>query len=93
MQVTIAKLLSLGIALVFAVSLIVNQGGVTERAFRCCVLLLLPLALIWFPDELGRMKGYFGRGRYIDVESPPVLLSSIGWFCLVGLLLLFLFVS
>ena len=93
MQVTIAKLLSLVIALVYAVLLIVNQDGVTETAFKGCAILLLPLALIWFPNELGNMTSYFWKGSYVNAESPPILLSIMGWFFLVGLPVLFYFLS
>ena len=93
MQVTIAKLLSLVIALVYAVLLIVDQGGITETAFKGCAVLLLPLALIWFPDELGSMTGYVGRGGNIDTETLPILVFIMGWFILVGLPVLFYFLS
>ena len=93
MQITIAKLLSFVIALVYAVLLIVNQGGITERAFKGCAVLLLPLALIWFPDELGSLTGYIGRGGNINTETPPILVSIMGWFFLVGLPVLMYFLS
>jgi len=91
MQVTIAKLLSLVIAMVYAVLLIVNQSA--ETACKGCAVLLLPLALIWFPEELGSMTGYFWKGSYVNAESPPILLSILGWFFLVGLPVLFYFLS
>jgi hypothetical protein len=93
MQVSISKLLSLMIALAYAVLLVVTQGGLTETAFKSCAVLLLPLALIWFPDELGSMTGYIGRGGNIDTETPPILVSLMGWFFLVGLPVLFYFLS
>ena len=91
MQVTIAKLLSLVIALVYAVLLIVSQSA--EAACKGCAVLLLPLALIWFPEELGSMTGYFWKGSYVNAESPAILLSILGWFFLVGLPVLFYFLS
>ena len=63
-----------------------DEGG---RAFKSCVVLLLPLALIWFPDELGSLTGYVGRGGNINTETPPILISIIGWLFLVGLPVLF----
>jgi hypothetical protein len=45
--------------------------------------LLLPLALIWFPDEMGGMTGCV-RGGYIDKETPAGCVSVAGWFFLVG---------
>jgi hypothetical protein len=90
-QVTTAKLLSLVIAVVYAALLIANQSA--ETAFKGCAVLLLPLALIWFPDQLGGMTGYVGRGGNIDTETPPVLVSIMGWLFLVGLPVLFYFLS
>lgn len=83
MQVTFARLLSLLIALVYAVLLFSNQSA--ETAIKCCAFLFIPLALIWFPDELGGATGYFWKGSYVNAESPPILLSILGWFFLVGL--------
>ena len=85
MQITIGKILGLLIALGYAVTMIVQAGGITFLVFRNCVALLLPLALIWLPDELGSLTGYVGRGRNINVETPPILVSIAGWFFLVGL--------
>jgi hypothetical protein len=93
MQVTIAKLLSLLIALVYAVLLFVDQRGVTGNALKCCAVLLFPLALIWFPDKLGSLTGYVGRGGNITTETPPVLVSIMGWFFLAGLPVLLYFLS
>jgi hypothetical protein len=91
MQVTIPKILSLAIALVYVVLSLVNQSA--GAASYCCMVLLLPLALIWFPDKLGSMTDYFMKGSYVTAESPPLLLSIVGWFFLVGLPVLFYFLS
>jgi hypothetical protein len=85
MEITIAKVLGLLIALGYAVGMIVHAGGVTVDVFKGCVALLLPLALIWFPDELGKLTGYVGRGGNINTETPPLLVSVMGWFLLLGL--------
>jgi hypothetical protein len=39
------------------------------------------LFLIWFPD-LGDVRGWVGRGGYIDTDSPPFLISFAGWIFL-----------
>ena len=91
MRVTPAKLLGLAVALVYAVLLFVFQSG--ETAFKICAILLLPLVLIWFPEELGSATGYFWKGSYVNAESPPVLLSIMGWLFLVGFPVLFYFLS
>ena len=93
MQITIGKILGLLIALGYAVAMIVQSGGITLQVFKGCVVLLLPLALIWFPDELGSLIGYVGRGGNIDTETPPILVSVAGWFFLIGLPVLMYFLG
>lgn len=88
MELTIGKLASVVIALVYIVVLVVNQG---VEAFKGCVVLLIPLALIWFPDELGSLLGSVGGGN-INTETPPILVSVIGWFLLVGMPLVLYFI-
>ena len=91
MQITIGKILGLLIALGYAIAMIVHAGGITLQVFKGCAVLLLPLALIWFPDELGSLTGYVGRGGNINTETPPILVSIAGWFFLVGLPVLMYF--
>ncbi len=93
MQITIGKILGLLIALGYAVGMIVHTGGVTVDVVKGCVVLLLPLALLWFPDELGNLTGYVGRSGNINTETPPILVSVMGWFFLVGLPVLLYFLS
>ena len=91
MQVTTAKLISLAIATIYVVSLGVTRS--LEATVQFSMFLLLPLALIWFPEQLGRATGYFVKGSYVDSESPPILLSILGWFFLLGLPALFVALS
>ena len=56
-MITMGKILGLLIALGYAVAMIVNAGGITSQVFKGCVVLLLPLALIWFPDQMGSFTG------------------------------------
>ena len=81
MTLGISKIASLVIAIGYTVIALV-EGGASGLA--CPIALFLPLALIWFPDEVGSFTGWF-RGGYINKESPPALLSMMGWFFLVGL--------
>ncbi|MEX2288096.1 MAG: hypothetical protein WD648_13460 [Planctomycetaceae bacterium] len=46
--------------------------------------LLIPLAMIWFPEQLGSATGFIGHGR-VNVETPPFLISFMGWLILFGL--------
>ena len=90
MQITIGKIASFVIAVGYAV-LAITTGGVT--GLKCCLALLFPLALIWFPDEIGSATGYFaGHSLRVDVETPPLLISIMGWFFLVVLPVLLYFV-
>lgn len=92
-EITIGKILALLIAIGYAVGTAVHAHGVTPDLVGGCVILLLPLALIWFPEEMGSFTGYVGRGGSIDTETPPILVSIAGWFFLVGLPVLMYFLS
>lgn len=49
------------------------------------LIVLFPLALIWFPDVIGESTEYFlGRG-VVDVETLPRLVAAMQCFFLVGL--------
>jgi hypothetical protein len=93
MQITIGKILAVLIALAYVIAMTVHASSVTVDVFKGSVALLLPLALIWFPDELGSMTGYLGRGGKINTETPPILVSIAGWFLLAGLPVLLHFLS
>jgi len=84
MQITLGKTLGSLVALGYAVGMIVRSGGVTGHVVMGCGALLLPLAFLWFPDEIGGITGYFGRGQKVDIETPPAVVSFMGWFFLVG---------
>jgi len=86
MHITIGNILGLLVALAYVATIIATQGGITESAFKGCVVLLLPLALIWFPDELGSFTGYVGRGGNINTPTPPILVSTMGWMLLARLI-------
>ncbi|HEV8000885.1 MAG TPA: hypothetical protein VGP63_13460 [Planctomycetaceae bacterium] len=47
------------------------------------VVLLFPLALIWFPEPIGSITGIVGRG-YVSLETPPFFVALVGWFFLIG---------
>jgi hypothetical protein len=81
MQITIGKIISLLIAIGY-VSLAYTHEGATGLKYSA--LLLLPLAFIWFPDEIGSVTGYFRTG-YVNVQTPAIMISIMGWFFLVGL--------
>jgi len=80
MFVSIWKVLSLLIALAYA-AVAIYWGG--AGAWKWVAGLLAPLALIWFPDEIGSLTGYFQSG-YVNVQTPGPIISFIGWFLLVA---------
>jgi hypothetical protein len=90
MQITLEKIASLFVVIVYAVAMTMFGGGLTGRVFGICIASLLPLALIWFPYEFSRLTGDI-RGAYIHKQMLPVLISMLGWGFLVGLLVLFYF--
>ena len=79
------KIVAVVIALGYAVAIVVICGGVTRDALSGCAFLLVPLGLIWFPEEIGGFTGYVSRGGHIDNETPPFFVSFMGWMLLVGL--------
>jgi hypothetical protein len=85
MEITKSKIAGLAVALVYVVIGIVSECGLTTGVGNLCLALLFPLALIWFPDEMGAV----GRGWVrINSESPGVLVAAMSWFFLVGFPLL-----
>ena len=73
------------VALGYVIAAGVSAGGIGNGLLYVCGYLLFPLALIWFPEQLGSLTGYVGRGGNIDTETPPILVSVFGWLILVGL--------
>lgn len=90
MEITIGKILSLLVAAGYVVAAIVTEGW---GAIAVCVVLLVPLGLIWFPDECGSFTGFVGRGGYVNQESPAILISFMGWLFLLGFPILIYFTS
>lgn len=85
MDVSRSKLAGLAIALGYLAISSLMGGWDTRDVVTMCVILLLPLALIWFPDEISDTFGPFRWGGQSDRESPPVLLSAMGWIFLTVL--------
>ncbi len=81
MQVTIGRVLSLLIAIAYAIFAVKHAG---VAGLKWSVGLVLPLALIWFPEEIGGLTGYYKTG-YVNTQTPGVVVSCIGWLILVGM--------
>jgi hypothetical protein len=76
------------VAVVIAVGYVVAavaRWGVSKWTLLLGVSLLVPLALIWFPRQIGSATGYSVNRQRIDQPTPPILISLAGWFFLVGL--------
>ena len=72
------------IAITYLVIAIIDEHGVFRGVVGLGGVLMVPLALIWFPDELGSFTRSVGRGGHIDAESTPALVAFMGWVFLVG---------
>jgi hypothetical protein len=81
MEITISKLVALAMALACALGMLVVQG--IQAAAAAGASLVVPLALIWFPEEIGSYTGYVGRGATIDAETPPFIVAGLGWLLLI----------
>ena len=46
------------------------------------IFLLLPMACIWFGEEMGALTGVM-RGQYVGAESPGWLVALLGWVILL----------
>jgi len=62
---------------------ILNASPTISALVVFCLALLIPLALIWFPEQIGGM-GWWGNIP-ITGDTPAFLVSLMGWFFLVGL--------
>lgn len=80
-----AKILSLIISFVYLLIAYISGGG--EFLLKTFAILLLPLACIWFGDEIGTYMGWVGGESITKItsESPGWLVRSMGWFLLIGL--------
>ena len=82
MATLINRGLSLLVYLGYLMSAYFTGAGI--GTLKIAVFLLLPMACIWFPEELG---GYTGTMRLhaITASTPAFLVCAGGWLILVGL--------
>ncbi|HNT36734.1 MAG TPA: hypothetical protein PKH07_17230 [bacterium] len=76
----IKRILSAIIAIIYLS--VAYLGGGSEGAIRCALFLFLPMACIWFSEEMGSFTGVM-RGHYINAETPGCLVALGGWFVLM----------
>ena len=75
------RLLSLVVAVGYLVAAF--YGGGWELVWRVGIFLILPLACIWFGDEMGSYTGVgMGRGA-ITSTTPGWLVTAGGWLLLL----------
>lgn len=86
MQVTRSKLVALVIALGYFVTVVVMQGW--EKAVVLSFLLLLPVAFIWFPNEIEAFTAMLAKRPFSRTtqETPAFMVTIVGWLWLVGYL-------
>ena len=83
MQITFGRILSLLIAIGSVVAVMVASGEVVASLFLF-FFLCIPLALIWFADEIGAIKDCREGNMYIDQETPGIIIAFFGWLILLG---------
>ena len=79
-----ARKVSLGIAIVYLIAALIYGGW--ELLLIAAIVLIMPVAMIWFGDEIGEYVGGFHRiGKpYITKRSPGSLVSLFGWALLLA---------
>jgi hypothetical protein len=76
----ISKALSALVALAYVgIALLAGAGWET---IKLVAFLVLPLACIWFSDELGSFTGVM-RGQYVNAQTPGCLVAFGGWLLLM----------
>ena len=79
-----ARKASLGIAIVYLIAALIYGGR--ELLLIAAIVLIMPVAMIWFGDEIGDYVGGFHRiGKpYITKRSPGSLVAFFGWAFLLA---------
>jgi hypothetical protein len=86
MQVTRSKIIALAFALGYLATAVVMWGWDAGGLATISVCLLLPLGLIWFPDEV---EAYTRKAADRDYSrmwpaTPALVVTFVGWLFLVG---------
>ena len=86
MVITRSKLFALVIAFGYVTAAIVMSAWDAKGVGGVCLVSIVPLALIWFPDEI---SAYCSPDIRFGIEgfnspTPPVMVSVVGWLGLVG---------
>jgi hypothetical protein len=86
MVITRSKIFALVIALGYVTAAIAMSAWDAKGVGGVCLVSIVPLALIWFPDEI---SAYCSPDIRFGIEgfnspTPPVMVSVVGWLGLVG---------
>lgn len=82
-----SKILSLVFVLVVLPAAYLVSGN-PQTVFYLIAALVLPLACIWFPDELGSVTGVTGGGLarpQVTEPTPGIMVAIGGWCLLIGI--------
>ena len=79
-DITGRKLLAFFVSLIDAFVMF-NRTGVEAPFF----IILAPLALIWFAEFLGTIRGNLGTGGIINTDTPGWMVAGFGWIVLLGM--------
>jgi hypothetical protein len=82
MRVTVSKIAALLLASGYVVAAGISRDGLPFAA-TVAVGVVLPLALIWFPEEIGSWTRW-RRGLRMR-PSPAWMVAAMGWVFLVGI--------
>ncbi len=87
----IGRILSLLIALAYVIYVLIrilphatNAAQTTLVCLEMAAFIAIPVALIWFPEQIGAATGFIGHST-INAETPPILVSIAGWIILLAL--------
>ncbi len=78
----VRRLLSGGIAVAYVV-VFLQLANDPRRVIYLVAYLLLPLALIWFSEEMGTYTGIM-RFQPVSKQSPGCLVAALGWLLLLA---------
>jgi hypothetical protein len=88
LEITRSKLVGLVIAVGYVAAAIATSGWDTKGFAVICLCVSLPLAFIWFPDEIAAYTAYVAKLPYsrMNSETPAPMVTAVGWLWLVGYL-------
>jgi hypothetical protein len=75
-----SRIISSIIALIYLIGAHFGDGG--ETGFKVGMFLLLPLACIWFSEEMGNYSGMLMQGGPMT-QTPGCLVAVGGWLLLL----------